>query len=327
MIFEKVKINILLNKSHHVLRDGSYLVLLVYSYIFLSGCQKEVKIDLPTESPKLVVNCFFNPDSTWKVRISSTISLSGKDKPGFISNATVELYENNALISTLSHADSGYYINSQKPLFNKQYTLKVTAPDFESVECSDKLISSTTAFTTKFDTTERFITIKELAFSENIPVSQLQINIKDDPTVRNFYELRGIYFKKDPKHPEVRTVVFHSFYPGLETFSNYQKLVLFKDSLFSGTETMVTLYLSNRGAFGGTSLPNGNIGVAWWKVDDLYLDIKQVSEQYFLYQKTFLQQKYNQENPFSEPTKVYSNVKNGLGIFAGYQSYRVKLYK
>ena len=326
MILKKIKINISLNKGYLSLSDSSYLILTACFFLSL-GCQKEIKIDLPTYPPKLVVNCFFNPDSTWKVHLSSTIALTGKDKPGFIDNATVKLYENNILIATLAHTDTGCYTNNQKPLFNKLYTLKVTAPDYEDVECSDKLISTATAFTTKFDTTKKYITVKDLAFSENIPVSQLQVSIKDDPAVKNFYELRGIY--KDPQAQPIlaRNVIFHSFSPGLETFSNYQQLVLFKDLLFSGAEIIVTLYLDNQITFGSTSLPNGNIGVAWWKVDNLYLDIKQVSEQYFLYQKTFLQQKYNQENPFSEPTKIYSNVKNGLGIFAGYQSYRVKLYK
>jgi hypothetical protein len=236
----------------------------------------------------------------------------------------VELYEDNILISTLSYADSNY-VNNQKPLLNKLYTLKVSAPGFESIECSDKLITSSTAFTTKFDTTEQQITVKHLAFSENIPVSPLQLDIKDDPSIRNFYELRGIYANPQITPVKTKNLIFHSYYPGLETFSNYPQLVLFRDSLFSGLTTTIVLYSNNRINFGGGLLPNGNIGVAWWKINNLYFEIKQVSEQYFLYQKSFLQQKYNHENPFSEPTKVYTNVKNGLGIFAGFQSFKVKL--
>lgn len=326
-IHKKVNVNIFMNKSYLFLLDSSYLILFTYCCLSLLACQKEVKIDLPTSSPKLVVNCFFNPDSTWKVNISSSIQLSGNDKPRFISNATVELYQDNILISTLGHADTGTYVSNQKPLLDKLYTLKVSAPDFESVECSDRLISSATTFTTAFDTTERYITVKHLAFSENIPVSQLQLTIRDDPAVKNFYEFRGIYANPQWTPVKTRNLIFHSFYPGLETFSNYQTLVLSKDSLFSGSETVLPLYLNNQITFGGAMLPSGKVGVAWWKVDKLYFEIKQISQQYFLYQRTFLQQKYNKENPFSEPTRVYTNVKNGLGIFAGYQSYKVKLYK
>ena len=322
-ILKKVKVNFLLNKSYLFLSDSSYLILVTCCFL-LYACQKEVKIDMPTYSPKLVVNCFFNPDSTWKVNLSSSVPISGNDQPSYISNATVELYEDNVLISTLSYADSNY-VNNQKPLLNKLYTLKVSAPGFESVECSDKLLSTTTTFTAKLDTIQRYITIKNLAFSENIPVSPLKIGIKDEATVENFYEFRGIYTNDQITPVRTTNVIFHSLSPGLESFSRYQRLVLFRDLLFNGKENDLMLYLDNQQTFFMTYLPSGDIGVLWWKINNLYFEMKQVSEQYFLYQKTFLQQKYNRENPFAEPTKVYTNVKNGLGIFAGYQSYKVKL--
>jgi hypothetical protein len=316
----------ILNRSYRNKYDSSYLFVL-YGLIILLGCQKEIKIDFPKYTPKIVVNCFFNPDSTWKVHISSSIPINGKENPPLITNAKVELYEDNIFVSNLKLSNKGYYISSLKPIVNRRYTLKVNAPDFESVECSDKIDSTTTSFTTKFDTTETFITVKNLTYSENIPVSTLQLIIKDDPNINNYYELRGRYARSQSTPSKEENTIFHSFFPSIETFSRYQKLVLFNDSLFAGIEKTLMLYLDNHQTFITTHLPNGNMGVLWKAVDNLYFDFKTVSQSYFLYQKTFLLQKYNHKNPFSETTKVYSNVKNGLGIFAGYQCKSVKLYK
>lgn len=53
---------------------------------------------------------------------------------------------------------------------------------------------------------------------------------------------------------------------------------------------------------------------------NIYIEIKSVSKDFYLYQKT-LKEYYNSiNNPFSEPAEVYSNIKLGYGIFAGYNS-------
>lgn len=40
------------------------------------------------------------------------------------------------------------------------------------------------------------------------------------------------------------------------------------------------------------------------------------NEAYFRYLKSYEYLQYNDDNPFAEPANVYSNVKNGYGVFA-----------
>ena len=59
---------------------------------------------------------------------------------------------------------------------------------------------------------------------------------------------------------------------------------------------------------------------------EVYLDAYSLSENMFLYEKSYLTQQYNKVDPFAEPSNVFSNIKNGYGIFAGYQRKRVRIF-
>jgi hypothetical protein len=43
--------------------------------LLVAGCERDVSLDLPRESPKLVVNAFFTPDSLLQVQVSRSQSV------------------------------------------------------------------------------------------------------------------------------------------------------------------------------------------------------------------------------------------------------------
>jgi hypothetical protein len=51
---------------------------------------------------------------------------------------------------------------------------------------------------------------------------------------------------------------------------------------------------------------------------ELYVQIESLSEEMYLYYKSKAQYLEASSNPFAEPFQMYSNVDNGLGIFAAY---------
>jgi hypothetical protein len=55
---------------------------------------------------------------------------------------------------------------------------------------------------------------------------------------------------------------------------------------------------------------------------EVWIDLQQVDKSYYLYAVS--EQKYQQtrNNPFTEPVQVYSNVKNGFGLFSAYNGTR-----
>ena len=51
---------------------------------------------------------------------------------------------------------------------------------------------------------------------------------------------------------------------------------------------------------------------------DLNILLLSVSEQYYKYVTSVIEQQNNNDDYYAEPTKVYNNINNGYGIFAGY---------
>ena len=64
-------------------------------------------------------------------------------------------------------------------------------------------------------------------------------------------------------------------------------------------------------------------------ITQMYLVVNTLSKDEYLYRKTYEQGSINEENPFVEPVMLYSNVKDGIGIFCGRteQKYYLQRFK
>lgn len=60
--------------------------------------------------------------------------------------------------------------------------------------------------------------------------------------------------------------------------------------------------------------------------EEYWLETTGMSEEYYNYQKLYIKQVVNLSNPFSSPVEVYSNINNGLGIFAGYNKQMIHFF-
>lgn len=52
--------------------------------------------------------------------------------------------------------------------------------------------------------------------------------------------------------------------------------------------------------------------------EEYWLEVTGMSEDYYKYEKTYIKQVENKNNPFASVIEVYTNITNGVGIFAGY---------
>jgi hypothetical protein len=52
--------------------------------------------------------------------------------------------------------------------------------------------------------------------------------------------------------------------------------------------------------------------------EEYWLEVVGMSEDYYKYQKTYIKQVENKNNPFASVIEVFTNIENGVGIFAGY---------
>ena len=60
--------------------------------------------------------------------------------------------------------------------------------------------------------------------------------------------------------------------------------------------------------------------------EEYWLELVGMSEDYYKYQKSYIKQVVNQKNPFASVIEVYSNIQNGVGIFAGYNRQMIHFY-
>ncbi|MFA5327344.1 MAG: DUF4249 family protein [Prolixibacteraceae bacterium] len=60
--------------------------------------------------------------------------------------------------------------------------------------------------------------------------------------------------------------------------------------------------------------------------EEYWLEVTGMSEDYYKYQKTYIKQVETKDNPFASVIEVYSNITNGVGIFAGYNRQMIHLH-
>lgn len=59
---------------------------------------------------------------------------------------------------------------------------------------------------------------------------------------------------------------------------------------------------------------------------EYWLEVVTMSKDYYNYQKSYINQVVNISNPFASPIEVYTNIENGVGIFAGYSRQMIHFY-
>jgi len=116
----------------------------------------------------------------------------------------------------------------------------------------------------------------------------------------------GSYQDYDPDRPNMRVLRNHggeAIFVGfeLENTLPFDGLLL-DDEQFNGTKKVITLELDT--FYDGSGY--------------LFIDLLHISEEYYNYYYALVKQNENrEENIYAEPVQLYTNIENGLGIFAG----------
>ena len=309
-----------------------FVPLLISVFVFFS-CEKVVNIpSINTESIP-VVNCLFSPDTIWQVSVSASIPTTEELIFLPASNAMVNLYENDELRGTLTEfvppTDTlalGHYTFPADmhiaPQVGNMYQLRVVTPEGEAT-ATDKVPAKTNLISTEFP----YIEIEELNNPTSLPGYQIQatlkIELEDPPNENNYYAIR-LYYETDyysplPINPPNVELEFTDsiFIKSLHYSTDDNSAVptyrdrhgyMFSDELFDGTRKTILLDIENR------------INLLNTTPKEIYVEIRAISEAYYLHQKTYYEQIYASNDPFSTPTNVYENINGGLGIFAAYNS-------
>ncbi|MEM0995590.1 MAG: DUF4249 domain-containing protein [Bacteroidota bacterium] len=298
----------------------------------LVSCERDLEFELRAGQPNLVVNSLFGQDSLFQIEISTTADLGQGNALTSLSDAAITLTEDGIAISDFvldsSSALPWYPLEADRTIeqtfyfyrtafsrvrAGREYKIEVAYPGYETAEATATVPR---AARLTFEP-ERGVTNLLL---EGRDLMEVRFSIVDDGHP-HYYAIELVSVLGDAANEE--KIEFYSFEtafsPNLVDAGNVSgegvwyytdEGVYFSNAQFMGVEKEFSIFVDSDRLVGK---------------DDLQLRIVSLSEEFFEFARSYQQQQLNAGNPFAEPVPVYSNVENGLGIFAGFAVSEVKL--
>ena len=270
----------------------------VFAVVFMS-CEQDANVDVPEIDPQLVINCFITPqDSMLRAQIElSNPVFSNNLQNGPIDNATVTLYGNNTSVVLVYNSTNMYYEASASTfpiIAGNEYHIIVTNPSGLSAEAYTTVPANTPDnFTTTMEDT--ILTVDP--WSEQGRVT-FDYSFDDVSGQQNFYRIMSYLVE----------------YSSWSVDTMYQRTgwELFSDQNADGDHIARSLTFDY---YSGSS----DTIVAY----DIYA--LNCNYDYYSFHKSL--DNYQGDNPFAEPTLIYSNVTNGLGIFGAANGTKLRFWR
>ncbi len=293
--------------------------------LFLIACQKLVIVDLPEQTPRLTVTCFFTPDSIFKAKISVSQNFQSNENVPDINDVECYIIENDTKKIEL-HYDNGFYISQEHPQAGNIYKIVVKHKDFDSITAIDTLPANIPVFSIQ----NNFLTF----FKSIVQVySDVNIQLTDNESINNFYEIKIF-------HTDTFYILYGSDGRAItEEPCDADDTVMFDNALITTTidpilqdQSMLSYYPTTL-SFDDKdfNMSTHNFILRYPEVIYspeeinpylLIVSVKKTSRTYHKFRRSAVLQYYyqNRETMLDniEPTQLYSNVNNGFGIFAGY---------
>lgn len=340
-------------------KQNIYLIILSFSLI-LFACQKEIAFNKKLIQPKLVINGFIEADSIIDVKVATSKTIPGVEKPfTWLDDATVKLYvdgvetetltvypieypETNQLDDYYNGNDSrptvGYHTINTKAEAGKNYRIEVSHPDYETATAETYIPNKVEILSYASDET----TEDDNGFYNSF--QNFTIKIKDPEREKNYYRLTIRLFSgtqmqggkdftdttdyisvsnQEVSYIESDDRVLNPDKEDANDFlfgSPYNTYNLFTDELIDGKEYNLQFRVGKSNYIeysdNGFEIRPPNEGEFTWYI----ISLQSLTYDAFLYMKSSHAQNWYGNDFFSEPVQAFSNIENGVGIFAGYNA-------
>lgn len=305
--------------------------------LLLGACDFEqvIELDVPPYEPRLVLGGFPTPDSVFTVRVghsASALTPSNFDPLALVVvDARVALFDESgtfldSLYQSSPFSDDvptpGLYrsLSGLRPQPGQRYTLRVEAPGLPSVEATTRLPEPPPFF------------VEVRGVVDEVPgrgrVVRLLVTVPDQPGTVTYSlgAVRSIDFRNGPAY--LQPLTFTSGDPILR--NGFDDLdVAVEIDVDPAPQTFYGRALFRDLSFDGASyeLP---LDVDFFEAGDeateeFTVTLSTLDSDYVRYQQTLALQDVTGDNPFAEPVRIHSNVRDGLGAFAGYTTSQVTL--
>lgn len=302
------------------------LFLLLINFIFVA-CQTVVDIDIPLESPKLVLNSILANEESIMVHLSESRHILDEGEFQNVNGAGVKIYENGEFLSNLYSSGSGFGLYSSDSSIRVKsgntYRVEVSKNGFQSIDAEARVpLNAAKILAVDFDTAQT----NTNTYSQNN--FEFDIEIEDEAGVENFYELLIIeegytyYYDYNTNPPTVTdssrfmaSLSLESSDPSLEEYQSYGESILFNDGFFDGKKYHIKVTSSYYSDFIGNKESQSKYTIV----------LRNTSKSYYLYRQSVELQAWVQDDPFAQPVQIYNNINNGFGIFAAYNEMKIEI--
>lgn len=275
--------------------------LVLIAGILLSSCEKEYKLEIPTEEDKTAIEVRVNSGDTISALVSSTESVIYGSDPNLNINADVYLYENEILVDTLRKTSGLLSYPNHLTNYKSNYVAKVGYTYKLSASYADhKTVYGQTIVPTKPE-------VSSIKIDSTKDVVTIEIN--DNPNTEDFYlidfkwengETMPIYQRTTDPTLEILYGTY-DFFTGDDVYIGYISVI--KDEKFNGQVKKLQIeYIADEAISQNSKVK---------------LVIKHITRDFYKHERSKASQLNAEEIFFPVPTQVYSNVIDGYGVVIG----------
>jgi len=296
------------------------IVLYTLISILAVACEKTVTVNIPKKDPKLVVNGLLVKGETISMHVGKSRGVLDPDnfttsliEQYTVKNALVALFENGISIDTLQYRASDYTYYSPRNRVARDgatYMIRATAPGFTmAAEAESQVPSQSVIAGIVWNRRVR-------NDADGYPLDDIIIRLNDPASERNFYlvQVHGA-----SPYTQYGFFCVSSTDKDLEPTAETDPLdpdncydanrMLMNDQNFNGGFKQLKLSVSS-------SILDIQFNPSTGGMSRAYVKVYRITEDQFRFLKSMDTYDAGSENPFAEPTNVFTNVKNGYGIFS-----------
>jgi hypothetical protein len=286
-----------------------WTIILVIATLY--SCQKEVEYQGEGKAPVLVLDGILKNHEPIRIRLTRSIFfLSNSNNVNDVAvNDAVAVFTNvtTGTSVTLTNSGNGIYFSNEIIQPNTSYRIEISHPKYPTISSE---------MTTILD--PEVLDIDTSSFTDNFGSLFQKIIVRfDDPIGEDFYSLSGFliyqntYINPDSTVLSIDTTTAGGYASSEDLSLDFYDMtgLFFKDVLFEGNLKYFSMYMYSNSYFQEYVLS---------KVIARRVLFNRLSKDTYRYLSS--KQKNAGGDPFSDPSNVYTNVINGLGIFGSYSS-------
>lgn len=281
-----------------------------------TSCSKMISDEFPPSEPIPAVNAILAAGQNVNLHLSRVEQID--DTPlQYINNALVTLYKNDTAVAVMPFFEYGLYYSHEVVRPGEIYSCSIRIDGFPDLYCIDSIPLHTSVDITDHNNTAKID--EEGGYMQGVTVE-----FQDDPDTEDYYEL--IIEKRYPPSTfnkgkyklyafdETSEILLNE---GLEPYST--ESLVFSDMMME--EPTISMSL-NYGSGSNLHCYYNDSCVVKVYEHTIIVELRHISREYYRFKKDFYFYEKNLFPQFTEGTStafsLYSNIENGMGIFAGY---------